>query len=422
MKTILAISALLLLFGAVSAPAETLTLSDCLKRAATANPSLNRAVYDQKVAQEAIPQARSGYLPRIDLQGGYTAQQAPQSVATPFGGFKTQDADYGFFSATLNQTLYDFGRTESRVRRAELLRDAAGHAYAGQEKEVFLQVIETYYGILMDQKLVHAAEQEVEQMGSHLEVARNLFEQGVTTRNDLLQAEVKLAASKQSLLSDNNRLANAWTRLNYLTGRPADRRADLVDTQKYNIEPPPADLDAAIARREEVRSLKNTLGADEETVAESRSGYYPELFARLAADYVKNNEVKEQTIMSATVGVKFNLFDGLATTARYRQSVENRSRTSMRLKEMTAAVRTEYLTAYNDAKAAKERIPLTEEAIKQGEENLRINRDRYQEQVGTATEVIDAQTLLTQARALNYQAVFDFQVAAARVKKALGEL
>ena len=51
-----------------------------------------------------------------------------------------------------------------------------------------------------------------------------------------------------------------------------------------------------------------------------------------------------------------------------------------------------------------------------------INKDRYQEQVGTATEVIDAQTLLTQIRTENYQAIFDYQVALIRVKRARGEL
>ena len=42
--------------------------------------------------------------------------------------------------------------------------------------------------------------------------------------------------------------------------------------------------------------------------------------------------------------------------------------------------------------------------------------------MGTATDVIDAQTLLTQIRTEYYQALFDYQVALARVKRALGTL
>jgi outer membrane protein TolC len=55
-------------------------------------------------------------------------------------------------------------------------------------------------------------------------------------------------------------------------------------------------------------------------------------------------------------------------------------------------------------------------------ENLRITKDRYQEKVGTATEVVDAQTLLTQTRTDYFQSVFDLQVAVARVKRATGQL
>ncbi|HTY21017.1 MAG TPA: TolC family protein, partial [Geobacteraceae bacterium] len=93
-----------------------------------------------------------------------------------------------------------------------------------------------------------------------------------------------------------------------------------------------------------------------------------------------------------------------------------------RLRQLEEDLALEYRTALNDARVAKERITATETSIKSGEENLRINKDRYQEQVGTATDVIDAQTLLTQIRSENYQAIFDYQVALARVKRARGEL
>ena len=62
------------------------------------------------------------------------------------------------------------------------------------------------------------------------------------------------------------------------------------------------------------------------------------------------------------------------------------------------------------------------QAISQAEENLRINENRYRENVGTGTDVIDAQTLLTQTRTDYDQALFDYQVAIARIRKAAGEL
>ncbi len=410
------------LFTCASGYAETLTLGDCLKKASSANHDLKVAAYDTLIARENIGIGRSGYLPRVDIQGGYTAQHAPQAFM--FDGFvaPTQQQDYGFFSAAIEQTIYDFGRTSSRYQRAKSLTNATSYGFSARKQDVFLQVVEAYYGILENRKFLQSADEEVVQMTDHLKVAQNLFNQGVTTRNDLLQAEVQLANSKQRSLAAANNVENSWLYLNYLTGQPPGFRAELVDSREATPALTGAEAENAMANRPDILAQKNNIDAGELTVKESRSGYFPEIFARLGADYVENKLAREQTIWSATIGLRMNLFDGLATTSRYRQAVEAQSQNMENLRRLEAGVRLEYDTAVNDARVAAERIATVKKSIQQGEENLRINMDRYMEQVGTATNVIDAQTLLTQTRTDYYRAVFDYQVAVARVKKALGEL
>jgi len=404
------------------ADADILTLQECLKKAAAANHELKVSAYDEKLAAQDVAIARSGYLPRLDLQGGYTMQQAPQAFDIMGLSMKTQQQDYGFLSMAAEQTLYDFGRTSARYDRAVALRDAASLNYTAREKDVFLQVVEAYYGILEYGNFLKSAEEEVIQMTDHLRVAKNLFEQGVVTRNDLLQAEVQLANSRQRKLAEGNRLANGWLYLNYLTGLQPGYRADLEET--VGVEKNAAETGSSFdpANRAEVKALRQGIRADELTIKEVRSFYFPEIFARLGMDYMQNNRVVEQTILSATVGVRINLFDGLATTSRYRQAVQSRSQAEEKLRMTEARIRLEYETADNDARIALERIRTAETAVKSGEENLRINKNRYQEHVGTATDVIDAQTLLTRTRTEYHRAVFDYQVAVARIKKAKGEL
>jgi outer membrane protein TolC len=410
------------LITCASGYAETLTLSDCLKRAASANHDLKVAEYDTLIARENIGIGRSGYLPRVDFQGGYTAQQAPQSFIIMNFQAPTQQRDYAFYSASIEQTVYDFGRTSSRYERAKSLTNATSYGFSARKQDVFLQVVEAYYGVLESLKFLQSADEELVQMTDHLKVARNLFDQGVVTRNDLLQAEVQLANSKQRSLAAANNVKNTWLYLNYLTGQPPNSRADLVDSQERAPALTNSEAEKVMARRPEILAQKKNIDAGELSVKESRSGYFPEIFTRLAADYVENKMVKEQTILSATIGLRINLFDGLATTSRYRQSVEALSQNREALRRLEASVHLEYDTAMNDARVAAERIDTVKKSIQQGEENLRINKDRYMEQVGTATNVIDAQTLLTQTRTDYYRAVFDYQVAVARVKKALGEL
>lgn len=413
--------ATLLLTGA--AYAERLTLRDCLNRAAAANPELKVTAFDTKIASEGIGIARSGFLPRLDFHGGYTVQQDPQAFLIQGMTMRTQQKEYPFFSATAEQTLYDFGRTSARHSRAQAVRDAAALTYTAREQDVFLQVIQAYYGILEYEKLLQAAEDEVAQMTDHLRVAKNLFQQGVVTRNDLLQAEVQLAASRQHRLMEANRVANGRLYLNYLIGQPPSFRADLEEPAARDASGDEGngtgfDPDA----RAEVKALRQGIRADELAIKESRSLFLPELFARIGADYVENDRVQEQTILHATVGLRVNLFDGFATTSRYRQAVQSRARSEEKLSALKEQVRLEYDTAVNDARIAAERIATAEKAVRQGEENLRINKNRYQEHVGTATDVIDAQTLLTRTKTEYYRAIFDHQVAVARIRKAKGEL
>jgi outer membrane protein TolC len=411
-----------LLFSAGALHAEPLTLSQALAKRGAGSRTLKMAAIDEKIAEESIRLNRSGYLPRVDIQGGYTAQQAPQSVTTPFGAFETQDPDFPFASLAITQTLYDFGRTGARYDRARVLSEAARFNYKSQEQDIFLRTVISYFRILQARKLLQAADEEVTQMTDHLRVAQNLFEQGVVTRNDLLQAQVRLSSSRQRRLETANILENAWLDLNDQIGEPPEYRNELVEDAKIDLtalEHPVSDI---IAGRAEIQAQQKLLAANELEVKEMRSGYYPEIYAKLGIDYAENSKVREQAILAATVGLKINLFDGLATTSRLRQAVQNRSRTDERLHQLETDLALDYRIALNDAKVAKERIAVTETSIRQGEENLRINRDRYQEQVGTATDVIDAQTLLTQIRNDHYQAMFDYEVALARVKRARGEL
>lgn len=412
----------LLFYSVTSAYAEPLTLADALAKRATSSRTLKISAIDEQIAGDNVLLSRSGYLPRVDIQGGYTAQQAPQSVSAPFGTFKTQEADFGFLNLGITQTIYDFGRTDARHARAQATREATRFGYKNQEQNIFLQTVTSYFLILQGQKLLKAADEEVTQMTDHLRVVKVLFEEGAVTRNNLLQAEVRLASSKQHRLEVVNRLDNAWLDFNNQIGVPPESRLELVEETKIDLTDPEKSAPEAIAPRSEIQVQRKLLDASELEIKETKTGYFPEIFAKAGLDYVQNDRVKEQVIMAATVGLKINLFDGFATTARYRQAVNGRSQAEERLRQLESDFALEYRTAVNDASVAKQRINVTETSIRQGEENLRINRDRYQEQVGTATDVIDAQTLLTQIKTEHYQAVFDYQVALARVKRARGEL
>jgi outer membrane protein TolC len=403
--------------------AAPLTLQECLQKAKENNPTLKGAAWDTKIAQANIRVSTAALYPRIDVQAGYTAQLEPQAAI--IGGFssETQQADYASAGLSATYTIYDFGRRNARRQQAVALADASSQQYQQQHKDTSLQVIEAYYAILESGRLIQAAKDEVTQVEEHRRVAQVLFEEGVTTRNDVLQADVRLAAARQKLLTITNRRENIWLLLNFLTGNTPAFRGELDETGAL-----PGDVikatkdDSFLNGRHDIQALKNRVVASEFEVEESRSNFMPELFTRLGLEYVQNDKMREQAIMYAMVGLKINLFDGFGASAIKERAIAGRSKNQdlLRLAELQARLETD--SARNDVAVAQERISVAETAIRQSEENLRINKERYRERVGTATEVLDAQTLVTQARTDYYRALYERLYATARLKKAMGEL
>ena len=84
-------------------------------------------------------------------------------------------------------------------------------------------------------------------------------------------------------------------------------------------------------------------------------------------------------------------------------------------------IQLEIKQAVLDLSETEKNIPTTRKAVEQAEENLRVSQERYKAQVTTSTEVLDAQTLLTQARRNYYSALYSHHLAKARLHRAIGE-
>lgn len=404
---------------AVQSWGAPLALQDCLQKAREINPVLKSTVWDSRIALENSRLASAALYPRIDTHAGYTVQHEPQAVK--MGGItaETQDQNFAFAGIAATYTLYDFGIRDAKIRQAKALTEAAAEEFKAGSDTVALQVIEAYFRILETDRLIQAANEEVIQITEHRRMAQVLFEEGTATRNDVLQADVRLASAQQKKLALANARENSWLLLNFLTGSESDFRGELDGT---TILPGVVHASPDTANRHDIAALRQKLQAREFEVQGSRENYLPEIYTRIGIDYVQNDKVREQAIFSATAGIKINLFDGHASSALREKAIKQHRQQQDILSLSEQRARLEIAAADNDTKTAKERISVTEAAIRQSEENLRINKERYQERVGIASEVLDAQTLVTQTKTEYYRALYDYQTAAARLQNALGQL
>ena len=76
--------------------------------------------------------------------------------------------------------------------------------------------------------------------------------------------------------------------------------------------------------------------------------------------------------------------------------------------------------SFSNAITVYTNIATSKKAVKQAKENLRMNTVRYKNQISTATDVLDAQTLLTDTQTKYYQAVYHYNIWLAGLARSVG--
>jgi outer membrane protein len=104
-----------------------------------------------------------------------------------------------------------------------------------------------------------------------------------------------------------------------------------------------------------------------------------------------------------------------------KEKLSRLSQSKLRKDEILDNIELEVKQSYLRTKESERNIVTIEKAIEQAKENLRITEERYKEQVSTTTDVLIAQTLLTQTMTNYYNALYDFKIAKAILYRAIGQ-
>ena len=415
---------------AAEAP-RSLNLKQALGLAWKANPNLQVSRLEQLIADQDVVRARSGFLPKVKDETYQTiydlgtrikvTQGVPNSAGVTF---PLSNNNFWTSRLTVDQTVFDFWATPSRYQAAIVGQTATRLDTAQTRDNIFLMVCQGYFKVLRAEKLVDVAQQEVVQFDDQLKDAKNLYDFGVATYNDVLQAEVSLADSRQRLITAKNDVTNAKSALNKLIGLPIPTPLSLVEEKE--LATPPLKLaeasELAVNQRNDLKASTNRIDQQEKKVTETRAQHFPRLYAQAGQFWQQNFLYTNTNQWFAIFGLQWTLFNGLDTHAQVCQAKDRVEQLKVKHQDLSEQVRLDVQTAYLAVNETAERIRVTEKAVKQGEENLRLNRERYREQVGTATAVVDAVTLLTRTRVNFYNARYDHQLAKAQFLWAMGAI
>ena len=332
------------------------------------------------------------------------------------------------FSITATQPLFTGWRLSMSRDLASLGVDTAKIQKVSTIQDLVFEVKAAYFAILKAEKLQNVATRAVEQLEAHLAVAQAFYDEGIIAKNELLQTEVQMAQARQDLISATHGVLLSKSLFNKLLRRGLTKPVRIKDILDYT--PVRLRLDEAVEKavlnRSEIQEVSLNAVAAEKTVKLTKSSYYPSV--TFIGNYSRDTD---ELFLSAVTGEDPDIWtitlqgewifwewgkkrhDVAAARARLAKARNL-------LIEIKDNIHLEVQAAYLSLKEAERNIQVSKKAVVQAEENYRMNEERYKQQVATSTDVLDAQTLLTQAQANHFNALSDYNISWAQLERAMG--
>ncbi len=406
-----------------------------LENSKVVHASLMRVNYAD--AKEA--EVNASRLPSLRVGAGYTrlSDTPPFTVTLPqqLGGntFTLAPSIVNNYAlkATIEQPLFTGFRLSAASDAAEYSALAVEQDHARVKSDLVYNVRASYWLLFKAMEIKKVNDENVEQVQSHLKDVQNMLDQGMATTNDVLKVQVQLSDAQLRQLESNNNVQLATIGLNNTLGIPLQTKVAIDTDIKRAAGTNQSDLSTLIAkaneRRPELKASEYRVRAAEAGITAAKSGWWPQIY--LAANYNYNRP--NQRIQPAqdifkdtwdvTLGVSLDVWNWGKTLHQSDQASAQYEEAKDGLSQAKDAITLELTQVYLNMNQAKERISVATQGVKQAEESYRVTNKRFREGLAQNSDLLDAEVALLQARTNSTQALVDYELAEARLHKAIGE-
>jgi len=397
-----------------------LSLDRAIALAVEHHPSIRSAEASVRSAEAGLTQAIASYLPTITSTATFSRTQGA-FVLNP--DFPPRDQRYNNYSAVIqaNETIFDFGKSISRVSAGGKLVDAAEADFQSAKSAVVMNVQIAYFVYVRAKQVAGVNEENVARAEAHLKQAKAFFSVGKRAQIDVTKTEVDLANAEVNLIRARNELRVAKLQLDNAMGIHSTEEYLVADS--LSIQPLAMDLDSirtiALRQRPELVSARARVDANQSLVTAAWTQHLPTISA--FGRYTWSN-FDFPLLSNWNAGIAFTLpiFQGFATQAQVSQARANADVAQANLDALSESALLDVEQNYLGLKEADERIAATTKLVELAEANLNISERQYAAGVASALEVTDAQGTLSNARITRIQALFDYNSSLAKLRRAMG--
>ncbi len=430
-KVVTAVSAVALFIAQIGAvPALADTIEAALVRAYQNNPQLNAQRAQVRSVDENVPQALSGYRPKVSLTASAGYQYA--DTLSTSGGSPTQIVRTETHGAnpprsvgmTVNQTLFNGQQTANRTRAAESQVSGAREGLRVLEESVLLSAATIYMDYLRDSAIVEVQKSNVRVLEQTLKQTRDRFNVGEVTRTDVAQSEAQLAAGRTQELTAEANLVTTRANFRRIIGNEPMNLAPGSPVDRFLPGTLPGAVELSLIENPNVTASMFGIDVNYLTVKINEGALLPtvSLQATVQQSY-ETTLISPRTFgASAVAQVAVPIYQGGGEYSLIRQSKENLAQQRLNLEQTRDQTRANTVTAWGQLQAGKAQVSSAQAQVTASEVALNGVREEAKAGQRTTLDVLNAQQALVNARVALVTAQHDRVVASYAVLSAVGRL
>lgn len=324
---------------------------------------------------------------------------------------------------SLRQNVFQFGATQSEVRRQEARVQAQAYLLQGTSENVALQASKVYLNLLRNMELYDLAKENLlnhERIGDQMKLRST---SGVDRKADLDQVMGRLALAQSNVVIATANIMDAKTDYQAVVGRLPE---DLAMAPSMESSLPGSMDDAeqlAVKNYPLLKSARADLEARQAQYETAKRDIYPKL--DVAVDYRWQTDVnypnREEDLIANAV-LRFNIFNGLRDKARITETLHLVDETKAILNNTQRQVIQSVRLSWEAYTAAKERVAYLEDYIKSTGSTAEAFAAQWNIGRRTMFDVLDTQAEYITAKSELVRANYDKMYAEYRVLNGMGKL
>ena len=325
-------------------------------------------------------------------------------------------------SLTARWTVFAGGRILAANRAAQAAVTAAEHERRGAEAGITTELVDRYFKRRLAAEVLEVRRQALETFSRHLDDAHRLKAAGQIARTDELRAAVARAEADREFKKAARDVDLASIALKSTLGGEVDAIPTTPLALVTGLEPRATFSAAADSGNPTISRLAALKEQAHQGVRAARGELFP------SVSVFGTGELFEQGLNSTTdpkwvvgVGARWELFDGLARLNRLHSAQHQEEAVGFEHSHAKNEVATLVQQRYDEYESALEQYQSLETTVALAEESLRSERKAYEAAIGTSLNVVDAQLSLSHAQVDRLTALYELDLALARLLEASGQ-